>query len=412
MPQKLTAFPQVEIRIAGGTDTLLLVKYFEWASFVNCGYIIRCKLMDANYETLRKFIQGTSNTEKYLEDGRKKPIEIKFRLKWNDELRTDERIAYLTDMHGNGGGQKSIIEFVGIDPPSFLLNAGLADGKIYKGKVSSVIEQVVKEYAPGITVDVTKTNDSDENRWPMMRMDPQSFIMSLLDWSSSITPQKSRWIVSSKDKKISIKEEADLKGEYLGEFSVADNSLISRDVARWDLEMNNFISAFQTNLTTAGISATSGKWIDQQTAKKEAIVKDETTGSKVNVQPLDKQRAFTKPSDKKWATFIQAIPENSAGDLGIEYKDYIDGTARQTFMNMLAMTMKIAVKIQGEPKLDNSEKLGTSTCTLVWYDLESKQYFLHGKWIVYGFRHIYKGDDWSTILYLYRIDHDSASKKI
>jgi molybdenum cofactor biosynthesis protein B len=40
----------------------------------------------------------------------------------------------------------------------------------------------------------------------MMKMDPKTFIASLLEWSSSITPKKSTWVVASVDHEIRIKE--------------------------------------------------------------------------------------------------------------------------------------------------------------------------------------------------------------
>ena len=410
--------------IIADNDVSSQVMRLEWTSFVNSGYTVKCSVLDPNHVTLKKIAQGNGGaTLEYLKEGRKKPLRVEFQfIHGSEQGKTHKRVAYLTNLRGHGAGQSSELEFIAIDPPSFRLNAGTADGRVYNGKVSEVIRQVVHDYAPGIDVAVSETDDNSKNKFYMMRMDPKTFIGSVLEWSSAVSKDKSRWIVSSKDTKINIKKESDLEGIDLGVYSVASNKLAPRDVEDWELDLNNFITAYQMQLSTGGISAVSGRYIDSISAKKDAVVRDETTDQKRNVKGLDASRAFSKPDGSKgkdWpqgppTTYIMSVPEQSAGDMGVEYSDYIDGRARQKFINMLSIVMKIKIQVPGHKLADNSELLGVSTCTLLWKDIsqEDNLYFLHGNWIVYGFNHIYsnKSGRWITELYLCRLDHNAASK--
>ncbi len=432
---KISTSATVSIKI-GDVDLGSLCTNLEWSSFVNTGYIVKGEVHDANHFNLKAIVRGADGEEaklKYLQDGRKKPVPVKFKFSWaggDNVNETEERVAYLISLNGHGSGQNSLIEFVAIDPPSFMLNAGTADGRVYQGRVSDVIKKVVEDFTgktegvPNLEIDVTKTNDSDKNLWYMARQDPKTFIMSMLDFSSSLSTDKSRWIISSNDTKINIKKESDLEGIDFGDFSVAPtNSKEARDHNNWELHMNNFISAYQTRLVTGGISAVSGQYLDVRNAEDSVIVKDENTAQKRNVE-LGSDRAFAKPepgSGTTWpqglpATFIMSVPEHSGRDIGMAYGDYIDGRARQKFINMLGMAMRIRIEVDGLAAASSSDLLGVSTASLTWKDIseESELYFLHGRWIVYGFRHLFtdRRGEWTTSLYLYRLDYNAASKKL
>lgn len=413
----------VELVIAG-TDLSVHCTYLEWTSFLNTGYLIKGEVEDANFFNLKSIAKGGGDDAKveYLKEGRQKPVPVKFRFIWGKDNKTEERTAYLISLKGRGKGQQAMIEFIAIDPPSFLLNAGTADGRVYKGKISKVIKDVVEDYTEGLEINVTETRDNENNQWYMARQDPKTFILGLLDFSSSMSADKSRWIISSNDKTINIKKESDLEGVHLGEFNVAATGDIGpRDTDWWDLNMNNFISNYQTRLITGGISSTSGQYLDTVNTEEEVIVKDENTSKKVNVDIKD-DRAFTKPGKSDtWpqglpATFIQAMPEYNAQDVGMTYSEFIDGRARQKFINMLSMGMRIQIDIDGLAKASSSDLLGVSTCTLQWKDIDTEDelYFLHGNWVVYGFRHQFfdRKGRWSTSLYLSRLDWDADAKKL
>jgi hypothetical protein len=246
----------------------------------------------------------------------------------------------------------------------------------------------------------------------MMRQDPKTFIRSLLDWSSSVTPKKTHWIVASVDEKIVIKEQAALTPNDLGVYHVNRNGTTGKDAIDYELLADNFISPLQTKLITSGISAISGEYLDKisDADEQKVFVKDETTPNKVNVD-ITPTQGFKKP-DKKWATSIISIPEHNAGDLGIPYSKYIDGRARGLYLNMLNLVMRMRIRVTGEYALDDSDKLGVSKCTLSWKDLEGEPYFLSGKWLIYGFHHIMTTSMWTTDIYLARLDYDATAKKV
>lgn len=404
---KSTHKPIIELSIAGGPDIGFNMSRFEWASFVNGGYIVRGRIRDPYFNILKDLA-----TKGYLKEGREKETKVKFRLKWSAGDQTEERIAFMTTLNATGSNESGEIEFIAVDPPSFFLNEGTADGKAYKGSVSEVIQQVVSEYAASITLEITKTDDNKENIWYMMRQDPKTFIRSLLDWSAGVTPKKTHWIVASVDEKLIIKEQADLESKDYGVYHVNRNGTTGKDAISYELLADNFISPLQTKLITAGISAISGEYLDKisDSGENKVFVKDENTQNKVNVD-ITQAQGFKKPS-KKWATSIMAIPEHNAGEIGVTYSKYIDGRARGMFLNMLNLVMRLKMRVTGEHMFDDSSKLGVAKCTLSWKDIDEEPYFMGGKWLIYGFHHIMTVSNWTTDLYLARLDYDASAKKV
>lgn len=404
---KSTAKPLVVIKIADGPDIGTKFTRLEWSSFINGGYIIHAQLSDPNFNLLKDLA-----TKGYLKDGRKKPTDVNFQIQWAGGDKTDLRLAYMTDMELLGITQTAELDFIAMDPPSWLLNAGKADGKAYKGKVSDVIKKVVGEYAPGIDIKVTDTIDNDHNIWYMMRQDPQTFIKSLLDWSPGVTPQHTHWVVASVDTKLIIKEQADLTPHDFGVFYINRNGSSANDAIEVEMLTDNFVSPLQTKLITAGISAISGEYLDKVSdmGENKVFVKDKTTPNKVNVN-IGPTQGFKKP-EQEWATSVMAIPEHSAGDVGVPYSKYIDGRARGLFLNMLNLVMRVRIRVTGDAAFHDSSQLGVSTATLSWTDLDGEPYFLSGRWLVYGFHHIVTQDSWWTDVYLARLDYDATAKKV
>jgi len=423
--------PAITLKITGGKDFSGNFEKLEWASFINSGYIVRAKVIDPYFAILEDLA-----ADKYLEKGRVEPTQLEFAIKWVDGPATEKRKAYLAYLNGRGVVENARLEFIGIDPPSWWLNAGDADGSVWgkgdphgtdSGRISDVIKSVIKKYYisrdkstnPGPSSKVSDTDDSKENLWWMMKMDPKTFISSLLEWSSSITPKKSAWVVASVDHEIKIKEMNSLPDDLpankkdFGVFNVNTNMPGAGDIKKIEILANNVISVFQTKLITQGISTISGQFIDKITQKKKVSVEDENTSAKLNTN-IGPDRGFKKPDNKTdWATSVHMVPEFSAGDLGMAYADYIDGRARTMFMDMLNMVMRLRVRVNGDYRFDDSSILGASTLTLSWKDHpDEKPYFLSGKWIIYGFHHIVTRVNWWTDLYLYRIDYDAAAKKL
>lgn len=399
------------IKIDDGPDVGNTFTKFEWASFINGGYIIRARLLDPYFNILKNIA-----TKNYLKDGRKKETAVKFIIQWaTTNEPTTERTAFITDLKAHGINESGELEFVAIDPPSFYLNEGTADGRAYVGNVTKVIKQVVKDFAHGNIPEpeMTETKDNKQNVWWMMRQDPKTFIRSILDWSASVTPQKTHWIVASVDKKLIIKEQADFKVEEFGSYRVNKGGGVGKDVLTWEMISDNFLSPLQSKLITSGISAISGEYLDKTTdvQQQKVVIKDENTGNKTNAR-INQTQGFAKPQ-QDWATSIMAIPEHSGGEMGVVYGDYIDGRARGMFLNMLNLVMRLKLRVFGEHKMDDSSKLGVAACTVTWQDIDGEPYFLSGRWLVYGFHHTVTRDNWVTDLYLSRLDYDaSAVRKI
>lgn len=415
---KVSHAPNLSLEIAGNEDISRLFTKFEWKSFLNGGYIIKASVYDPYWQGLRSII------EDYLKTARKEPTELKWSIEWaTTDRKTEERTAILTDLYIPQGSQNGgNLEFVAIDPPSFFLNAGNCDGSSFEGKVSDVIRQVVNRYAPDISLDISETKDHDKNRFWMMRQDPKTFIMSMLDWSASITNDKTNWIVASSDNELIIKEQSEFDGEDFGIFSVNADSPSMNDVLEFDYLADSFITTLQTKLITQGISSTTEKYLDKKVDEDErfVFVKDENTSNKRNTG-IGSDRGFTKPKDSlnfddgqsaSGGTSVIAIPELSGSELGIPYEQFIDGRARNRFLRMLSMVSRLKIRVNGNSDLDDSTKLGVSTCTLQWFDAEQMNFFLGGKWLIYGWHHVVSRNHWYTDMYLTRLDHDSSARSL
>jgi len=409
--------PYVQIKL-NGQDVSEEFLLFEWASFVNGGYTIRAKLNNAYYSILNLLI-----SDNYLTTARLDSAEVKFKIKWlaEEKLETTELPAIVTHLGAGGTPLGGVVDLIAVDPPSFYLNRGDSSGKIWKGKVSKVIEDVVGEYAPSISYKVSETSDNEENYWPQMRQDPKTFIHSLLDWSAPITSSKKedRWVVASGtddggSPKIFIHKVSEISPLDLGllRFNTTTGDEI-QDIVNFEMLSNNFISAVQTKLITQGLSSISGQYMDRitDTEEKKVYVKDKNTGDKVNTN-IGPDRGFKKPKDKDWATNVISVPEFNDGALGIPYEDYVSGRARGVFIDVLNMVMRVKFRSTGIPELSDSTKLGATTVNIGWKDSDDQPFFLGGKWIVYGFHHTVVRDQWFTDMYCYRIDYDSTAKVI
>lgn len=416
--EKVGADVEVIVKIQGGPDLSRFVTMLKWSSFINDGYRLYIRFFDPNLSVF----QDLTNA-KYLKEARKEPLSIEYSIGYlsgneGDTLRTETRVAYVTNLIAkvpSGGQTAGFFEFIAIDPPTWYLNRGDAAGSVYNGNVSEVIKQVIGKYAPGIEIDVSETDDNKVNKWYQLRQDPKTFLMTLLDWSSSVTKNKTNWVVASVDKKIVIREQAELESSDLGEYSVNVNYPNAENVDSWEREDNNFLTNLQTRVMTAGISAVSGLYCDVTNSITEqlTVVDDDNTVSKKNVS-ITVEQGFTKPDDKDFGiTMVRAIPEHNAGDIGIQYQQYIDGRARGLFMGALDMLARTRVRVAGAYKFSDSSKLGVSTISLLWTNSQGEPYSLQGKHLVYGFEHIYTTQKkWYTDIYVNRRDFDAKANKV
>jgi len=378
----------------------------EWRAAINNGYIVRARLRDPFFNLLKKITDLY-----YLKKARNEPVKVTFHFEWKSEKenQTEDRIAYMINLYGKGEGELASLEFIAIDPPTWLLSRGKSDGKYYEGSVSDVIKKVCSENGIG-NVEVTKTIDNVKGNWWMMRQDPKTFILSLLDWSSPLTPNKTKWVVNSKDDRIVIKEEYGLNSKDLGLLIVSQKDAGPGDTLDFEIMLDNFTHVLHSEEHTAGMSAISGYYIDTVTEKEKAKVYDKNTGNKSNTK-FGQDRGF-KTSSKIFSTFAPAIPEESAGNVGIPYKDYIDGRARLEFLNMLGYIMRMRVAIHGDRVFSDPLDLGVSTITLQWIGLDGQPYFLAGHWLVTSFYHTITPKFWRTDLFINRLDFDAAAKKV
>lgn len=403
------------LKIENGLDLSRGVAMFRWKSMINDGYSIYARIFDPN---LSLFQQLTN--EKYLRDARRKPLRVSFKLKHitggdQGKLETVERIAFMTNLEAkvpDGGQTAGFFEFIAIDPPTWYLNRGDADGSVWKGSVSDVIKNVISQYAPGIQIEISDTIDSSTNIWHMMRQDPKTFIMTLLDWSASVTNNKTNWVVASVDEKIIIKEQAELVGQDLGEYAANVDYPSALNIISWERQDNNYLTNIQTKIMTAGISAVSGLYCDNicPVTADDVLVFDENTPNKKNVR-LNNDQGFIKPKevDIGW-TMVRSIPEDSAGSVGIQYRKYIDGRARALYIGILDVLNRLKIKIHGSTKFDDSSLLGASTVYCTWTNSQYEPWTHNGNWMVYGFEHVFTPNkEWYTYLYINRKDVDASA---
>jgi hypothetical protein len=417
--------PQVEVFFSGIKQDLgYLFRRFEFKGMVNSGYIIKCQLFDADYHLLQQLTDGD-----YFGKPRSEPIEVKFRIKSGPNVTGQEwctltRSAIVTDLYAAGQMEnRALLEFIAVDKASWSLNTGDAAGSVYKGKISEVIKAVVSKYAPDITLDIGETSDSRENRWYMMRQDPQTFIASLLNWSASVTKDKTHWLIITEDDttdgtKLTIKEQAAFTSQQRAFYRHYDGLTVS-NLRSWEVVANNALSIMHTKIATQGISSVSGRYFDKTTDKDENIVvaKDSTTSNK-QIPDVPGGRAFKKPPDGSggaknigW-TSVPAIPEiYNGGELGLEYDKYIDSTARTTYLDMLQNLLSVKFRTFGHGEWTDCKGLGVDTIYVKWMG-EENVYWLTGNWMVYGFHHIVDRKNWWTDVYAARQDIDASAKQV
>jgi hypothetical protein len=364
----------------------------------------------------------------YLANARSDIYQVEFQFKQAGDSvppneATQRQRAYVSTLYAHGESAKhGHIQFIAVDPPSWFLNAGDASGKVYRGKISDVIKRVVDDYSDGITIEVGESRDSTHNRWWMMRQDPKTFILSMLDWASAVSAKKSQWIVEVDDRTMRVQEQADIQSQNMGLYTY--NAERGKDsIVAWELLADNALSVVNSKLVTQGMSAVSGQYLDliQDPMELATVAKDSTAPKERLKAKVGPNQSFTKPPDAKpehatvvgWSS-IPAIPEAySAGDIGKPYSDYIDGRARTMFLNMAPMAMRAKFRVVGHGVYSSGRGLGSNTITVNWMDADQTPYFMAGNWIVTGFHHIARiGRLWITDLYCSRLDWDANATAV
>lgn len=419
------AKPQIVIKFHMPGGAVNLGEYyttFEFKAMINGGYIIKADLYDPHFNLQSKLVELG-----YFQHSRTAPVVVEFQIKWGPDATvgldaTVNQFAILLSLKAYGdGSDKANIEFTAMDPPSWYLNMGDGHGGVIKGSVYQAIRKVVQKYAPKIKTEVSKTIDSVHNRWWMMRQDPKTFISSLLDWSSSVTQEKTHWLVASNGYNLVIKEQAKWKSRQRAYYRAYADKKLS-NIGEWDLLADNALSVVQTKMTAQGSSAVTGAYLDQVTDARQmkTVVKDSTTPAKQTAKVTNEQ-SFTKPPDANpplvGSTAVSCIPEvYSAGDLGVPYQEYIDGRPRAMWLNMMQGLLRVKLSVVGHAIYSDCMGLGVDTVFIRWVSGPSgddkENWWMTGNWTIYGFHHRVNRGNWITDIYLCRFDHDTASKKV
>lgn len=388
----------------------------EFMAMQNGGYVLRVVLLDGHFNTLKRLIKAG-----YFKESRSKPINIRFKI--YDGVGDEEgvnctkpQVAIVIGVVVIGyEHDRAIIEVTAIDPPSWYLNKGRADGSVYTGTVKQVVQNVVSEYGNGtINFNMSDTKDSPYNKWYMLRMDPKSFILSMLEWASGISQTKTSYLIESNGYSMNIIEQGLADSKQVAMYKYwADTT----DISKMELTSDSALSIIQTKLQSSGVSSMTGDVYD-------SFVYDSNTNRKKIARVADNDgsyRSFKKAdteSDTVGFTYVRPIPELYAGgDIGIDYKEYIDGKARSIWLGTMHDVLKAKIRVRGHAIYNSSAGLGVNTVFLKWMNSEGvveqdTYYWMTGNWIVYGFSHLVSGGDWTTDLYISRFDFDSDAVKV
>lgn len=407
---------------AKASDFGSYVQEYHHYCFVNGGHFVHAKLIDPNFNMLDEIIDDSGG---WLQKSRKEALVIQSSIKWAEaDEKTEKLKTNLINFRNYGNHRhEAFVEFSAIDQPSFVLTNGTkCDGKAYKGTVKEVVEKVVKEYGGDLTIEMSETKDSKENRWYTMRMSPKDFIKAMLDWSCGLTDKKTKWLVYTDDKKIIIKEQAAIESKLRATYKWGGFApkTSNGNILDWEVLGDHAIGLMANKITVNGISATSGAYLEysssvneKNTGDKRMSVSDATTENKV-IPKTKSTNAPTKrePDERGWTSLIP-IPEFYGGEIGMNYRDYIDGIARNNYYKTLDQVLKARIRVPGHHIWESCEGLGVDTIKIDWKNIEGEPYWMEGTWIVNGFHHeVRKDKNWYTDLFLSRFDHDAQAKKV
>lgn len=394
---------------------------FEWTCFVNAGHRITVSFRDTHQhvldkETINKLLEKAKG-----EDG----LDVEVRI-WQDYHRktgkksTKRRYKVLTlNSSLLGSLTEATLEIVAVDQASWYLNRGKCDGHAYQGNVTSVIQQIVKKYAPGIQAEVDDTKDDKNNWWWDMRLDPKTVISSLVEWSSKITKRETPLVIHCQDNEFKCREWAGLPPTKVNgkKFFIAHKDADSKEwTDRGELQIlsNNLLAPAATRLYTASVSAITGLYIDKQNPQlddRHKYADDKFTPGKLKPE-VKSDQSYKKPTGE-FSTLIEPVPEHNNGDVGLKYQDYSVGRARDWFIKTLYTTLRVKVTIEpGDTDFDDVYACGRDRIRLEVIQLDRQPYYIHGDWMLYGFRHMCDWEHWKTELLLSRIEYNATGRGI
>ena len=409
----------IEFRIAGKDIGPLCYK-FEWVCFMNAGHRVTAAFYDSQYTVINDEIINFLLRESKTDHGIDAEVIIHLSSTHNRRKTTKRKFKVLSFSNNTSGTiTNGTLELVCIDQASWLLNKGKCSGKAYKGNVTKVIKDVINEHAPELKVTVDETLDNKHNYWYDMRLDPKTFILSLLEWSSTITARKTPLVVHTQDDEFKCREWSTLpptKTNNKRFYIVNKTGELKEWSDRGEIQIlnNSLLSPVATKLYTSRISAVTGLYIDKNNkilSPEQVMADDETTTRKwkIGVGP---DQSFKKPLGES-STFIEAVPEHNNGDVGLKYQDYAIGRARDWFIKTLYTTLRVKLTIEPiDTDFDDIYACGRDRIILEARTLDPKPHYIDGPWMLYGFRHLWSVKHYITEVMLCRIDYDAIGVPI
>jgi hypothetical protein len=396
---------------------------FDFKGMANGGYMAVVKLVDPDLTVFEDLTRLG-----FFHGARIQPLNFRFQIVADEngvfpESATKVQVATIVGFKSVvADGPTNMIEIVGVDPVTYLLSMGTASGAAITGSIDEVVKQLIPG---GVELDITKFKGSNKMNWYMMRQDPKSFILSLLDWASTLTDSRSQILVGMDGYRLQIKDQASLVSRQRGFYRRFSLDGEIDTIIEHHVVANSALSVYDGKLVTHGNSTLSGLYLDQAMDfnNNYTAVADEQTSSKY-VPAIDHTRGFSKPNSGPNAgpyqigyTAIPAIPELfSGGEIGIPYQAYIDGRARSIYHGLTTALCKMKLTVIGHGEFSDTLGLGADTIFIQMKrpsaDPEESYMWVSGNWLVYGFHHRVTVGSWTTDLLCARLDHDASGKRV
>jgi len=400
------------------------VKLIKMKAMVNNGYVFKIVIYNANFTMFNKMSKGT----RLFEELRQNPMLIRFRIidqKGGEYPQTGTRWigGFVVTMRSFGHGTEEHIEFIALDPLNYFLRNGDADGGAFVGKASTVMRDIIEKYAPQIRTRIADSTDNIDNVWWMLRRSPREMLSHLITLAPSLGQQKTHWLIGTENNNVIIGPQTSYRSKRRGEYKYLTLNQES-NVASWDSLINTGLSHTQMGIVTAGASAATGNYIDQQTSPETAIITDSNTDKKFvqNRPNRNTANSTIRPEIETFSrglfgrSFEEAPPEYyGAEDIGLKYEEYYDSYARYTYFKAIHQVFTMDLQVLGHGEWDTSIGLGVDTVYLDWWDLQgvgTTPYYFRGSWIVYGFRQEWVPGKWTTTLKLARLDMNATGQRI
>lgn len=409
------------------------VKQVIFKGFINNGYAIRVQIKNANFALLAGLFEGSGSGE-FLELIRNGPVEIRLKIKQSPGTGTDwprestrTIKAYITTLYPHGSGEIDYVDIVAIDPLNYFMRVNEGWGGAFEGGLDSAMRQLIIRYAPQISNKHLIIAGSIKNAgkvWWMMRRSPRDMLSHLIHMSTAFSESLTPWVIGvdapkdgSVGEQIKIGPLTTFKSNPIGYYHKMDENGYG-DILDWEAILNPSLGHYEMGLVTAGTDARLGVSYDPSMATNgthSSIITDSNTTKKyVPANSSSKALKSTRrPPDATFKagmfgrSYVDSPPEYIANDITEPYANYYNTYARTQYMQHIHKLMTIELKVKGHGAYDNTVGLGANTVYIDWqnnFKNKVRQYFLAGNWIVYGFKHVWYENDWTTTVMLSKTD--------